>query len=83
VPEHLILFAQVDPEDETLIYPLHNGIEVRGVAVDEQASVRDKLKMLHKKASKLVVYNLLRFTHIFVCPQDLTCLNKSIVNFVT
>ena len=46
MPEHLILF---DPENETLIHLLHNRIEVRGVAIDEQASVRDKLKMLHKK----------------------------------
>jgi len=45
----------VDPEDEPLIYPLHNGIEISAVSIDEQATVKDKLRMLHKKASKLVV----------------------------
>jgi len=55
VPEHLIKFPPVDPEEEPLIYPPHNGIDVRGVSIDQQSTVRDKLRMLHKKASKLVV----------------------------
>lgn len=60
VPQYLIMYfktvaeiAEI-PEDEPLVYPLHNGIEISGLGIDQRATKLERIRLLHKKASKLV-----------------------------
>lgn len=52
IPQHLILFSQEEPDDG--VYPLHNGVEISGVGINQRATALEKIRLLHKKASKLV-----------------------------
>ena len=59
IPQHLILYSQLDTketlvDDEPLIYPKHNGIDISGLGIDQRATALEKIRLLHKKASKLV-----------------------------
>lgn len=59
VPQHLILYSQLDAketvvDDEPLIYPKHNGIDISGLGIDQGETALEKTRLLHKKASKLV-----------------------------
>ena len=56
VPLHFILYSNLkEPIDDGLsIYPMHNGIDITGLSIDQRSTALERIRLLHKKASKLV-----------------------------
>ena len=56
-PEDVLLSSSEMEEEPTPMYPLHTGVAVSGERIDQQRTtrvllLREKMKELHKKASK-------------------------------
>lgn len=56
VPLSYILYPQLkEPLDDKLsIYPMHNGIDITGLSIDQRSTALERIRLLHKKASKSV-----------------------------